>query len=150
MTVPPVGAALVTWIHRVIVKTLVNVTTVEKTGKMTKNTYFRVPSTSRMKGVDFLLVGCAMGQQKSAEETADGYVNAVYAAMHVIKNCKTTNRNTENRNPRRPENTQVVAQQSREIILKFITKGDHDAYTTMLAQIVLTQTPAPEILPCNI
>jgi len=103
-----------------------------------------------MKGVDFLLVGCAMGQQKSAEETADGYVNAVYAAMHVIKNCKTTNRNTENRNPRRPENTQVVAEQSREIILKFITKGDHDAYTTMLAQIVLTQTPAPEILPCNI
>ena len=49
-----------------------------------------------------------------AEQAADGCVNAVYAAMHVIKNCKTTNRNTENRNPRRPENTQVVAQQNRE------------------------------------
>ena len=84
------GVVLVKWTHRVIVKTLVNVTTVEKTGKMTKNTYFRVPSTSRMKGVDFLLVGCAMTQQKSvSEEAAGGCVNAVYAAMHATKSCKT-------------------------------------------------------------
>ena len=43
-----------------------------------------------MKGVDFLLVGCAMAQQKSvSEEAAVGSVNAVYAAMHATLCCKT-------------------------------------------------------------
>ena len=89
VNVPRVGAALVTWTHRVIAKTHVNVTSAEKIGKLMKQTYFQVPSTSRMKGVDFLRVG-AMRQQKSAKHAVDGCVNAVYAAMHVIKNCKTT------------------------------------------------------------
>jgi len=52
--------------------------------------------------------------------------------------------------PVSPENIQVVTERNRKILMKFITKGDHDAYTTMLAQIVLTQPPAPEKLPCNI
>jgi hypothetical protein len=68
VTVGHVGVALASGTHHVIVKTLVIVTTVEKTEKMTKQTYFRGnnlgPSTSRMKGVDFPLAGCAMAQQK--------------------------------------------------------------------------------------
>jgi len=97
VTVGHVGVALVSGTHHVIVNTLVIVTTVEKTEKMTKQTYFRgnnlSPSTSRMKGVDFPLAGCAMAQQKSvSEEAAGGSVNAVYAAMHATKSCKTKKR----------------------------------------------------------
>jgi len=40
--------------------------------------------------------------------------------------------------PVTPENIQVVTEKNRKILMKFITKGDYDAYTAMLAQIVLT------------
>jgi hypothetical protein len=40
--------------------------------------------------------------------------------------------------PVTPENIQVVTEKNRKILMKFITKGDYDAYTAMLRQIVLT------------
>ena len=39
--------------------------------------------------------------------------------------------------PISPKNIQVVTKQNRKILLKFIAKGDHQAYTAMLLQIAL-------------
>jgi len=40
--------------------------------------------------------------------------------------------------PVSPENIQVVTKQNRKILLKFVTKGDHQAYIAMLLQIAFT------------
>jgi len=48
----------------------------------------------------FPFAGCAMAHQKSVSgEAAGGSVNAVYAAMHATKSCKTKRENekTDNR-----------------------------------------------------